>query len=163
MFAENGRYHDNVTFENNNLLTQLKRRSSAIIRIATNFNIKFRFQLIFSLLIGKINYNLATWGNVNIDLKNKINNIISKTVEYTSLFEWTGKTLKWKMKKINIPTFFQLYRDSVAKFTFSVLNNKKNNFLAHSLTQNRNSRNLSQNKCGNSNDDILSDISKKII
>ena len=62
---------------------------------------------------------------------------------------------------MNISTFFQLYRDSVAKFTFSVLNNKKNNFLAHSLTQNRNSRNLSQNKCGNSNDDILSDISKR--
>ena len=160
IFSENARFNDNVKFGKNNLLTQLKRRSSSIIRIAKNYSIKFRSQLIYSLLIGKINFNLATWGNVNCDIKAKINGIISQTVEATSLIEWYGKTLKWKMKKMNIPTYYTLYNDAVSKFTYSCLNDKVN-MLAHCLTENRNIRLLSQNKCGTFQDDDMYDTTKR--
>ena len=63
------------------------------------------------------------------------------------------------MKKMNIPTYYCLYNDAVSKFTFSCLNGN-DNMLAHCLTENRNIRLLSQNKCGTFQDDNMYDTSK---
>ena len=54
IFSEDNKFNNNITMGTNSLLTQLKRRSAAIIRIANPFSIKFKSQLIQSLLIGKI-------------------------------------------------------------------------------------------------------------
>ena len=70
--------------------------------------------------------------------------IVKKTYGCTN--EFLFKTLKW----IPIETRYQL---NIQKLTHKLLNrdNKNRHFLATLLTANRNTRNLSQNKCGPKN------------
>ena len=69
LYTEDLKFNSNATHGTNNLITQLKRRSAAIIRIAKNFPLNFKIQLIHSLLIGKIRFNIQTWGNLKVELK----------------------------------------------------------------------------------------------
>ena len=95
----------------------------------------------------KIRFNIQTWSNTCLEIKNKINNIILKTVERCTSNVWFGKTLSWKMKKMNIPSYFQLFEDSCNKQIFNILNYDRNNMSYFILTQDRNINLFSQNKC----------------
>ena len=121
IFSEDLKFNNNLMMGKNSLLTQLKRRSSAIIRVAKFFNLELKKQLIHSLLIGKIRFNITVWGNLSVELKNKINNIIIKTVNRTTEDIWFGREIKWKMNKMNIPNYFQILNDSCYKQTFCFL------------------------------------------
>ena len=93
IFSEDQKFNNNVMIGSNNLMTQLKRRSCAIVRLSKFFDIDFKTQLIHSLLLGKIRFNIQTWGNTCLEIKNRINNIIFKTVERCTQNIWFGKTL----------------------------------------------------------------------
>ena len=54
IFSQTGNWNDNVSSGSNCLFTQLKRRANAVVRTAKNFDLKFKFQLLDSLLLGKI-------------------------------------------------------------------------------------------------------------
>ena len=69
LFSQTNKWNDNLLLGSNSLKSQIKIRSNAVIRISKPFDIKFKVQLIQALLLGKIRFNLATWGNVNLDLK----------------------------------------------------------------------------------------------
>ena len=81
IFSQQGNWNENVTSGSSCMLTQLKHRENAVVRTANHFDIKFKFKLLDSLLLGKIRYNLATWGNLSMKFKNKINNLIKNTVK----------------------------------------------------------------------------------
>ena len=152
IYSEDTKFNNHVTFGTNSLLTQLKRRSAAITRIAKPFDLKFKSQLIQSLLIGKIRYNIQTWGNLSVELKYKINKIISNTVDNITNNIWFGRDTKWKMKQLNIPNFYRIYYDSAYIQTYKYLNDKTN-AMNYILTKNRNINLLAQNKCSSFNPD----------
>ena len=52
------------------------------------------------------------------------------------------------MKENKILNYFQIHQNTCYKQTFSMLSNKDNNFATALLSQGRNIRNTSQNKCG---------------
>ena len=156
IFSEDAKFNKNVTMGTNSLLTQLKRRSSAIIRISKSFNLDFKKQLVHTLLIGKINFNIPVWGNICMELKNKINNIIYKTVNGITSDIWFGRETRWKLKQLNIPSYFQILKDSCFKQTFKYLNTNHNNMMSYILTKNRNMNLLYQNKCSSFNPEASS-------
>ena len=161
IFSEDGKFNNNVTIGTNSLLTQIKRRSSAIIRIAKSYDIKFKSQLIHALLLGKIRYNIQTWGNVNVELKYKLNNIIQKTVERITNNTWFGRDISWRMKELRIPSYYRIFFHTSYKQTFKFINHDKTNMMNHILTKDRNIRLLAQGKCGSFNEEeIPSQISR---
>ena len=100
------KFNINYGIGSNCLKTQLKRRSSAIKRISHTFSLKFRIQLINSLLLGKIQYNLPIWGYMSVKNQNSINNIFINTVKYINRDDFFGRTDKWLLEKCNIMNFF---------------------------------------------------------
>ena len=98
IFSDNNKFNNNLTMGKNSLLVQLKRRSAALTRIAKYFSLEFKTQLINSILLGKIRYNIQVWGNLNVDLKQKINRIIMHTVDNLTNNICFGKDTLWKMK-----------------------------------------------------------------
>ena len=147
VFSANNCFNENISKGSYGFYTQIKRRSAAIIRIASNYDIKFKSQLVHGLLLGKIRYNIQTWGNINLDLKYKINRVILSTVEGITKNLWFGKNVKYKMKQMGIPTFYQMYNNACFKQMYKILNVNTNNMLNNILTKNRNINMLSQNKC----------------
>ena len=103
-------------------------------------------QLIHALLIGKIRFNLPTWGNVNVDIKTKINNIIHHTVNGVTNNIWYGRNIEWKMKQLKIPSFYRLHFDTCYKQTYKYINVDTMNMMNHILTKNRNINLFAQNK-----------------
>ena len=81
IFSQSGNWNDHINSESNSLLTQLKRRANAVVRMSKNFEFKFKIQIMDAILLRKLRYNLATWGQINLKYKNKINNIIRNTVK----------------------------------------------------------------------------------
>ena len=78
IFSEDQKFNNNVTIGSNNLMTQLKRRSCAIVRLSKFFDIDFKTQLIHSLLLGKIRFNIQTWGNTCLEIKTEAITLFSK-------------------------------------------------------------------------------------
>ena len=107
---------------------------------------KFKIQLVHALLIGKIRYNVATWGNLNLETKYKINQVIVNTVEYITQNIWYGRSTRWKMNEMGIPTFYRLYFNSCYIQTYKILNINRKNMMNCLLTKNRNQNLTSQNK-----------------
>ena len=153
IYSEDAKFNNHLTFGTNSLLTQLKRRSAAISRIAKPFDLKFKVQLVHALLIGKIRYNIQTWGNISVELKYKINKIISKMVDKITNNIWFGRDSKWRMKKLKIPTFYRIFYDSSYIQTYKFLNQDKTNAMYFILTKDRNINLLAQNKCCTFNHD----------
>ena len=147
LFSESAKFNENVQLGPNSFITGLKRRSNIIIRISKSYNINFRTQFINSILIGKIRYNLSTWGNINLNLKNKINKIILKTVDLSTQDHWIRKSVTWKMKMMKIDDYFTLFRKSCFKLTFNLLNSN-GNAASILLSKDLSIRNISENKCG---------------
>ena len=161
IFSDDSKFNNNVTYGTNSLLTQLKRRSAAIIRISKPFSLAFKTQLIHTLLIGKIRFNIQTWGNLNVELKYRINKVICKTVDSVTNNIWFGKDTKWKMDKLKIPSFYKIFYNSCYSQTYNFLNTNTNNMMNFILTKNININLLSQNKCSSfNNDEFPSYLSK---
>ena len=154
LYSDNAKFNDNVILGPNSFITQLKRRSNVLIRICKYYNPRFRAQLIDSILIGKIRYNITTWGNIGVTLKSRLNRIISKTVDLSTNDIWFGKSLKWKMKNLNIDNFFDTQRKSCLKLTYQLLNNNDGNAASILLSKDRSIRFHAENKCGPSIDNM---------
>ena len=92
-FSDDCKFDINLTEGSNCLLTQLKRRYNALKRISFHFPTKFKIQLLNALLYGKLRYNLATWGNLSLTNKNKVNKVILSTVKYLTMNEHLVKIL----------------------------------------------------------------------
>ena len=93
-FSANCRFNDNLLEGSNSLLTQIKRRSHAIKRIAKYFPLHFKIQLVNAILYGKLRYNLATWGNLSKTSMKKVNNVILQTVKIVTRDIYFGKETK---------------------------------------------------------------------
>ena len=121
------------------LLTQLKRKANAVTRTVKNFDLKFKFQLLDSLLLGKIRYNLATWVQINMKLKNKINNVKKLTKN-----DYLGRSVEYIMREHKILDYFQLHQNTRLKQTFSILNKNEKNFATFLLKDARTIRNTAK-------------------
>ena len=162
IFSENSRFNEHVTKGTYSFINQIKRRASAIKRIAKYFDIKFKSQLVHSLLLGKIRYNVETWGNLNLELKYKINQVIVTTVEKITQNEWFGKSIAWRMKEMGIPTFYRIHWNSCYIQTYKILNFNKKNMLNAILTTNRSKILMSQNKCSSFLNDDMPSVRTKL-
>ena len=86
--------------------------------------LKFKIQLLNALLMGKIRYNLAVWGNLALKYKNKVNAVILKTVQILTRNLYFSKSIEQVMNLLNIQDFFQMYHNTCYKQVYSNLNIK---------------------------------------
>ena len=107
LFSQSGNWNDNFVAGSNSLLTQLKRRANAVVKMSKNFYYNFKIQIMDAIILGKMRYNLATWGQLNMKNKNKINNIIKNTVKRFSIDKYFGKSTEYIMKENKILDYFQ--------------------------------------------------------
>ena len=84
IFNQNLNWHDNLLEGTNSLLKQIRRRATSIKRLRFYINMKFMKQLGNALLIGKLSYNLAVWGELGMKYMNIINNIMISTAKIIS-------------------------------------------------------------------------------
>ena len=74
-FNENLNWKDHLEIGNNCLITQLKQRKSAILRLSKRVSKKFLPQYSNSILISKLNHHIKLWGSYLKTIKNKIDDI----------------------------------------------------------------------------------------
>ena len=75
VFNEHLNWKDHLESGQNNLITQLKQRKSAIMKLAKNVSNKFLLQYANSIFISKLNYHIELWGACLKTIKNKIDDI----------------------------------------------------------------------------------------
>ena len=147
IFNQSLTWSDNLTPGKKSLLTQIKRRSAAIKRIANMVSFSFAKQLSNALLFSKLNYNIAIWGELGLQFKRKLNNIISSTARYITRNEYFGRTDTYILKQLKWMNYYELHENSVNKLTYKIINTNEQNYMKDKLIENRNVRNWAQNKC----------------
>ena len=107
----------------------------------------FAKQLSNALLFSKLNYNIAIWGELGLQFKRKLNNIISSTSRYITRNEYFGRTDTYILKQLKWMNYYELHENSVNKLTYKIINTNEQNYMKDKLIENRNVRNWAQNKC----------------
>ena len=140
----------NYNFEsaNNSLLTQLKRRENTITNMKKYLSKNMLKTVSNAILFGKLNYHLLIWPLINNNNLNKVNKIIENISRMVYGNDNYGRTFDFILKKLNWFNIQDLHEIAISKFVHKLLNGEDKHYLKDMITNNRQNRNLSENKIG---------------
>ena len=147
-FNQNLEWSDHMK-GSNGLITQLKRRLSAVRMLSKLTSMKFASNLANSLFISKLNYHIEVWGSGSRYASNKIYGLMIETAKSVIRNQY-GKSDSYYLDSMKWNNFDEHYEKAICNLTHKIITCDKSNRhrISNQIIENRSVRARTDNKLG---------------